>query len=97
MYKTNHWFEHHDHFPEYICVDCEEKKPKIEEAKEYLEHLISLLYGDSELEPLEVDEDISEICHRLQVEIPQGRPKIYREKKQLIIQNEKTLQKERQS
>lgn len=85
-YAPDSWYEP-DCDPEYECSDCDEKKSSLDNAKEFLESIVSMLYSREPLELLKFEEHLDELCHQLDVQIGKGDLQIQRlQEKQKTIQ-----------
>ena len=65
--------------PEYECYQCNEKEEQLENAKEFLESIVEMLYSREVLDLAKFEDHLDELCHQLDVKIGQGDLQIRRQ------------------
>jgi hypothetical protein len=58
--------------PEYECYKCDEKDKQIDNAKEFLESIVEMLYSKEALDLAEFEDHLDELCAYMDVKIGQG-------------------------
>lgn len=63
------WYEPADYYPSFECPYCDDKEEKLYQAKELLELVIGFLYGDDILSVHELEKNLDNLCHLLDVDL----------------------------
>ena len=68
------YYEYEGREPEYEreCKCCLEKEQTVDEASQYLEKIIKILYGREYLDKVALENCLDELCHLLQVKTIAG-------------------------
>lgn len=61
-------YEEHDK----VCYACEAKDEKLERASEFLDAIVKQLYSRQPLEEVDLEYQLDELCHLLNVQIGAG-------------------------
>lgn len=70
-----------DFYEERSCLECNEKGEIIEKAGEFLNSIINQLYTREELNTIELESNLDELCYLLDVNIGKGDLTIERKNK----------------
>lgn len=60
------------------CDGCDDKQIIIDNAKNYLQLIIDVLYGEEKIDKAQLDDMIGDLCHELEMEMPIHLPKVQR-------------------
>ncbi len=61
-----------DSFTKKFCSKCNDQEEKLEYAKEFMKGVISQLYSGKELNLLELEGDLDELCHYFGIKLIPG-------------------------
>ncbi len=68
----------------YECPACERKEETLNRTKEFLESIVNMLYSNKPLNLIEFENDLDELCHRMDVQIGFGDLQIQRKETKTI-------------
>jgi transposase-like protein len=76
--KLDEEYEYHDN----VCFECEERNEKLERAADFLDNIVKILYSNQPLETVDLEYNLDELCHLLNVDMGKGDLTIERKNKQ---------------
>jgi hypothetical protein len=85
-YAPDSWYEP-DCEPDYECSHCDEKEKTLDNSKEFLESIVSMLYSKEPLDLLAFENHLDELCSYMDVTIDKGDLQVQRLQEKKIIQN----------
>jgi hypothetical protein len=72
--------------PTYQCSDCEPVEQKLNDAKEYLEAVVDMLYSKQPLDRGLLESNLDELCALIGIKIGVGELQVQRTNKQPTVQ-----------
>ena len=77
-----------DHSSDQRCSDCEMNEQRFDNAREYFDDILRILYGKEKYRIGKLEECIDEVCSALKMKFPNGELQIQKKNKtDTILQN----------